>query len=73
MNTADIHRIYELETLLQQAVSILLQVDTAIKAMKPATPKRRKLSKAEVLSSFDQARLHARKNNHKQDTTPLGY
>jgi hypothetical protein len=58
----ELRSIHELEALLSQAVGILLQVDSAIKALKPPSPKRKKLSKTEILTAFDVARINARKN-----------
>jgi hypothetical protein len=67
MNTMqDLRSIHELETLISQAFGILLQVDSAIKAMKPPAPKKKRMSRAEISTAFDLARKNARLNNRRQ-------
>ena len=51
MTTDDLHRIHELEALLAQALTILIQVDDAVKAMKPVR-KTRKLSQADMIKDY---------------------
>lgn len=61
MTMNDLHRIYELEALLAQAFGILLQVDSAVKALKPPAPSRKKMTKSQIADAFDAARKNARK------------
>ncbi len=61
MTTDDLHRIHELEALLAQAVGILLQVDSAVKALKPPSVPRKKMTKEEVIAEFRKARANAAK------------
>jgi len=52
MTTDDLHRIYELEALLAQALTILIQVDDAVKALKPAQKSRKKLSHDAMMKNY---------------------
>jgi len=65
MTTDDLHRIHELEALLAQAVGILLQVDSAVKALKPPSVPRKKMTKEEIIQHFRAARKDARKAKSK--------
>jgi hypothetical protein len=51
MRTEELNRIYQLEALLNQAMTILVQVDDAVKAMKPVRKVHRK--KIDAVKAFD--------------------
>ena len=57
----DLHRIHELEALIDQAVGILLQVDSAVKAMKPPSAPRKKMTREQIIGSFRAACNDSRK------------
>jgi hypothetical protein len=49
-NIQDTHRLYQLEALLAQAIGLLVQVDDAVKAMKPQQKRDRKI---DAVPAFD--------------------
>ena len=52
MTTDDLHRIRELEALLAQALTILVQVNDAIQAMKPTRKTRKKMTTADMMKEY---------------------
>lgn len=56
MTTDDLNRIHELEALLAQALTILVQVDDAVKAMKPARKTRKKMTTADMMTEYHRIR-----------------
>jgi hypothetical protein len=50
MSIQDTHRLYQLEALLAQAIGLLVQVDDAVKAMKPQQKRDKKI---DPVHSFD--------------------
>lgn len=64
MNT--LRSIHELEALINQAMDILLQVDSAVKAMKPPSVPRKKMTKEQIVNSFRLACKESQHNNIKK-------
>ena len=50
MSIQDTHRLYQLEALLAQAIGLLVQVDDAVKAMKP---QQKRDKKVDAVPAFD--------------------
>jgi len=60
MTTEDIHKIYELEAMIDQALGLLLQVHKSVQAMKPET-RQRYSSKVAMINEFHQLTHRKRK------------
>ena len=71
MTGDDITRIHELEALMNQALTILVQVNDAIQAMKPARKTRKKMTTADMMKEYHllrgtkaiPGRKHEKRNN----------
>jgi len=62
----ELRSIHELEALINQAMDILLQVDSAIKAMKPPSVPRKKMTKEQIVKSYRLACGDSQRNNIKK-------
>lgn len=62
MTTDDIHRLYELEAQIDQAIQIMLNLAASVKAMKPPV-RHQKMTKDDVIAEFRNTRMSVAKGS----------